>query len=73
MQTKNLETLFHDTLKDVYYAERQILKAMPKMIRFAQSAELKAGLTKHLQETEGQIERLLWAAGDHRTATGRAR
>ena len=58
MQTKNLETLFHDTLKDVYYAERQILKALPKMIRTAKSAELKAGLTKHRQETEGQIERL---------------
>ena len=55
MQT--LETLFHDTLKDIYYAERQILKALPKMIEAAQSAELKEGFTKHRKETEGQAER----------------
>ena len=58
MQTKTLETLFHDTLKDVYYAERQILKALPKMIGAATSADLKEGLTKHRAETEGQIKRL---------------
>lgn len=58
MQTKTLETLFHDTLKDVYFAERQILKALPKMIAAASSPELKKGLTKHLDETTGQVERL---------------
>ncbi|MDE1991410.1 MAG: ferritin-like domain-containing protein [Rhizobiaceae bacterium] len=55
---KTLEDLFYDTLKDIYYAERQILKALPKMARAAQSAELKAGFEKHLEETEGQVERL---------------
>ena len=55
---KTLEDLFHDTLKDIYYAERKILKALPKMKRAAQSDELKAAFDKHHQETEGQIERL---------------
>lgn len=58
MQTKTLETLFHDTLKDIYYAERHILKALPKMIDTATSAELKKGLAEHRKETEGQIARL---------------
>ncbi len=40
---KNLDDLFYDTLKDIYYAEKQILKALPKMARAAQSEELKAG------------------------------
>lgn len=53
-----LSDLFYDTLKDIYYAERQILKALPKMARAAQSAELKAGFQKHKEQTEGQIERL---------------
>lgn len=55
---KTLEDLFHDTLKDIYYAERKILKALPKMKRAAQSDELKAAFDKHRQETEDQIERL---------------
>ncbi len=55
---KTLEDLFHDTLKDIYYAERKILKALPKMKRAAESDELKAAFEKHQQETEGQIERL---------------
>lgn len=55
---KTLEDLFHDTLKDIYYAERKILKALPKMKRAAQSDDLKAAFEKHRQETEGQIERL---------------
>ena len=55
---KALEELFHDTLKDVYYAERQILKALPKMAKGAQSSELKAAFEKHREETEGQVERL---------------
>jgi len=58
MADKTLETLFHDTLKDVYYAERKILKALPKMTKGAQSQELKAAFEKHRAETEGQIERL---------------
>ena len=55
---KTLEDLFHDTLKDIYYAERKILKALPKMKRAAQSEDLKAAFEKHREETEGQIERL---------------
>jgi ferritin-like metal-binding protein YciE len=55
---KTLEDLFYDTLQDIYFAERQILKALPKMARAAQSSELKAGFEKHREETEGQVERL---------------
>ena len=55
---KTLEDLFHDTLKDIYYAERKILKTLPKMKRAAQSDDLKAAFDKHHTETEGQIERL---------------
>ncbi|MEO8241196.1 MAG: ferritin-like domain-containing protein [bacterium] len=55
---KNLEDLFHDTLKDVYYAERKIYKSLPKMIKAAQSDDLRAGFEKHRAETEGHIERL---------------
>jgi ferritin-like metal-binding protein YciE len=58
MADKTLETLFHETLKDIYYAERKILKALPKMARGAQSPELKAGFEKHRDETEGHVERL---------------
>jgi ferritin-like metal-binding protein YciE len=58
MAEKTLETLFHDTLKDIYYAERKILKSLPKMQRAAQAPELKAAFEKHREETEGQIERL---------------
>lgn len=55
---KTLDDLFLDTLKDIYYAEKQILKALPKMAKAATSPELKAGFEKHLDETEGHVERL---------------
>lgn len=55
---KDLETLFHDTLKDVYYAEKKILKALPKMAKAAQSEQLAAAFEKHMAETETQVERL---------------
>jgi len=58
MAEKTLNTLFHDTLRDIYYAERKILKSLPKMKRAAQSDELKAAFEKHETQTEGQIERL---------------
>jgi ferritin-like metal-binding protein YciE len=58
MAEQDLNDLFEDTLKDIYYAENQISKALPKMAKAAQSPELKAGFEKHLHETEGQIERL---------------
>ncbi len=52
MAEKNLETLFHDTLKDIYYAERTILKALPKMSRGASRPDLKPAFEKHKDETE---------------------
>jgi ferritin-like metal-binding protein YciE len=55
---KTLDDLFLDTLKDIYYAEKQIVRALPKMSKAATSSELKAGFDKHLQETEGHVERL---------------
>jgi ferritin-like metal-binding protein YciE len=55
---KTLDDLFLDTLKDIYYAERQIVKTLPKMAKAASSPELKAGFEKHLEETEGHVERL---------------
>lgn len=58
MAEKTLEDLFLDTLKDIYYAERQIVKTLPKMAKAASSPELKAGFEQHQQETEVQIERL---------------
>ena len=58
MANKTLDDLFYETLKDIYYAERQILKALPKMARAAQDEKLKTAFTEHKEETEGQIERL---------------
>ena len=58
MAEKTLDDLFLDTLKDIYYAERKILKSLPKMARAAQSPDLKAAFEKHKDQTEGQIERL---------------
>jgi ferritin-like metal-binding protein YciE len=58
MAEKTLNDLFYDTLKDIYYAERQVLKALPKMARAAQAPELKAAFEKHKEETEGHVERL---------------
>ncbi len=58
MAEKTLDDLFHDTLKDIYYAERHILKALPKMARAATAPELKAAFEKHRDQTEGHVERL---------------
>src|SRR5262245_40572429 len=55
---KTLEDLFHETLKDMYYAEKKILTALPKMAKAAQSDELQAAFEKHENETEGQVARL---------------
>ncbi|MBB4184591.1 ferritin-like domain-containing protein [Sinorhizobium terangae] len=55
---KTLNDLFHDTLKDIYYAERKILRALPKMARGAQTPELKAAFEKHREQTETHVERL---------------
>ena len=58
MKTKALDDLFYDTLRDIYYAERQILKALPKMARGAQSPELRKAFEAHRDETEIHVERL---------------
>ena len=57
-KTKKLQDLFHDTLKDIYFAEKKILTALPKMAKAAQNDELRAAFETHLEETEGQVERL---------------
>jgi ferritin-like metal-binding protein YciE len=57
-KAKTLQDLFHDTLKDIYFAEKKILSALPKMARAANSDELRAAFDKHEGETEGQVERL---------------
>jgi len=55
---KMLEDLFHETLKDIYYAEKKILTALPKMAKAAQSENLRAAFEKHEGETKDQVERL---------------
>jgi ferritin-like metal-binding protein YciE len=57
-QPKKLDDLFHDTLKDIYYAEKKILTALPKMAKAAQNEDLKAAFEKHEGETEEQVARL---------------
>jgi ferritin-like metal-binding protein YciE len=55
---KDLKELFLDTLKDIYYAEKHILKALPKMAKAATSQDLQAAFEKHHDETEGHVKRL---------------
>lgn len=57
-QEKQLDELFHETLKDIYFAEKKLLAALPRMAKAAHSKELKAAFEKHATETEGQVERL---------------
>jgi ferritin-like metal-binding protein YciE len=58
MTVKTMEDLFIETLKDIYYAEKHILKALPGMVKKANSKELKKALETHRQETKGQVDRL---------------
>ncbi|MCX2721632.1 ferritin-like domain-containing protein [Roseibium salinum] len=55
---KTLSDLFYETLRDIYYAERKIVKALPKMARAANSDDLKQAFEHHKDETEGHVERL---------------
>ncbi len=55
---KTLDDLFYDTLKDIYYAEKKILKTLPKMARAASSPELKTAFEKHKDQTEEHVGRL---------------
>jgi len=57
-QQKELKDLFLDTLKDIYFAEKKILSALPKMAKAAQSPKLRAAFEKHEAETDAQVERL---------------
>jgi ferritin-like metal-binding protein YciE len=58
MSLDSLEKLFLEELKDVYNAEKQILRALPRMAKAADSPELEKAFTQHLKETEGQVQRL---------------
>ena len=58
MAEKNLKDLLLHTLKDVYFAEHEILKALPKMAQAAQRAELKQAFETHREQTEQQVQRL---------------
>jgi ferritin-like metal-binding protein YciE len=55
---KTMDDLFLHHLKDIYYAEKQILKALPKMVKATKSPELAEAFETHRQETEGQVQRL---------------
>jgi ferritin-like metal-binding protein YciE len=57
-ESKKLEELFHDTLKDIYFAEKKILTVLPKMEKAARRSELKRAFAKHKTQTEGHVERL---------------
>jgi ferritin-like metal-binding protein YciE len=57
-EPKKLDQLFLEGLKDIYFAEKKILTALPKMMKAAQNEELKAAFEKHREETEGHVERL---------------
>jgi ferritin-like metal-binding protein YciE len=57
-QPKTLNDLFHDTLKDIYFAEKKILTALPKMAKAAQSPDLRKAFNKHLDETQEHVRRL---------------
>jgi ferritin-like metal-binding protein YciE len=55
---KDLRELFHETLKDIYFAEKKILTTLPKMAKAAQAEELRTAFEKHEQETKGHVARL---------------
>ncbi|HZT27733.1 MAG TPA: ferritin-like domain-containing protein [Pseudolabrys sp.] len=55
---KTMDQLFHGLLQDVYYAEKELTKALPKMAKEAEDEELKEAFTSHLEETKGHLQRL---------------
>jgi ferritin-like metal-binding protein YciE len=58
MALRSLEDCFHDQLRDAFSAEKQLVKALPKMVAAASSEELQAAFAAHLEETQQQVERL---------------
>jgi ferritin-like metal-binding protein YciE len=58
MPMRSLADLFHETLRDIYYAEKKLTKTLPKMAKKASNEDLSSAITDHLHETEGHVERL---------------
>jgi ferritin-like metal-binding protein YciE len=58
MSLDSMEKLFLEELKDIYHAEKQLIRALPRMAKAAESPELQQAFTKHLKETQGQVQRL---------------
>ena len=58
MKLNTLEDLLHHELSDLYSAEKQLTKALPRMVKAAENAELRRGLEEHLEQTHGHVERL---------------
>src|SRR5262252_9289439 len=58
MTKDSLQELYVDELKDLYSAEKQLVKALPKMAKAATSEDLRAGFEEHLEQTKGQVQRL---------------
>ena len=58
MAVKSMNDLLIDELRDIYHAEKQLTRALPKMARAASNEQLKQAFTQHLEETQGQIDRL---------------
>jgi ferritin-like metal-binding protein YciE len=58
MALETLQDLFLNEIKDIYHGEKQLLEALPRMAKAAESPDLRAAFTKHLGETEGQVQRL---------------
>jgi len=58
MAMQTLNDLFEDELKDIYSAEKQLVKALPKMAKAATSDDLRSGFEEHLEQTKGHVERI---------------
>ena len=61
---KSMDDLFMHTLRDIYYAEKQIVKALPEMIKKSSEPQLKQGFQSHLHETENRVKRAEDVAGE---------
>ena len=71
MSVETMQELLIDELKDLYSAEKQIIRALPKLVKAAASTELKEALSSHLEETKGQVARLEQIRGDCRQENDR--
>ena len=73
MSVATAEELFVDELKDIYSAEKQAVKAFPRLAKAVQSEELKQAMQDHLEQTKGQVERLDRDVAEHRVGGDRRR